>query len=438
VIRNRSVAALALALLSGPVSAALEVHDTLLSGVPWVSISARGPTAKNGAKPAPASLRLDRDRGVARARLVPAKGPAWTFWDGIPFAREGAGASTLVLPARIVGKALLLPRDSRPARLFADKPQPAPPTTSPRDSSPPDAAKPAVAARDTDAVPDTLQAARVDRTGAVDAESTAPDPTPVAAVEPAANESGHASSDIRGSDGIFTVVIDAGHGGKDPGAMGQKVSDKVLQEKDATLGIALKLRDELRGMKGIRVVMTRETDVFLTLGERTRKANEAKGDLFVSIHCNSLPLNSPRRDAVEGFMVYLLREAQSEADRAIERRENEAIRFETGERQRKDALSPVEWMLLEHQLNQFTKESERFAGLVVGNLASKGPVRKERTGAGQAGFFVLVGALMPSVLIETGYVSHPTDASNLGTDAGRKAIARQIARSIDEFRRSGR
>jgi len=192
----------------------------------------------------------------------------------------------------------------------------------------------------------------------------------------------------------------------------------------------------LKAMKGVRVVMTRETDVFISLGERTRIANASKGDLFVSIHCNSLPLNSDRRDEVNGFMVYLLREAKSKADRAIERRENEAIKFETGERQHKEALSPVEWMMLEHQLNQYTKESERFTGLVVQNLSKKGPVKKERTGAGQAGFFVLVGALMPSVLVETGYLSHTSDASNLGSDEGRKSIAKQIAHSIDEFRHS--
>ena len=126
-------------------------------------------------------------------------------------------------------------------------------------------------------------------------------------------------SDIKGEDGIFTVVLDAGHGGKDPGAVGKKVDDKALQEKDAALGIALKLRDELRSYKDIRVVMTRDDDVFLKLNERTRVANEKKGDLFVSLHCNSLPLNSSHRDEVEGFMVYLLREAKSDADRAIER-----------------------------------------------------------------------------------------------------------------------
>jgi N-acetylmuramoyl-L-alanine amidase len=260
-----------------------------------------------------------------------------------------------------------------------------------------------------------------------------PDTSRNTSEEPAPEPASAPSSETKGA---FTVVLDAGHGGKDPGAVGKKVGDKALQEKDATLAIAKMVRDELRGRKGVRIVLTRDQDEFLSLGERTRIANKEKGDLFVSIHCNSLPMASKRRDEVQGFMVYLLREAKSEADRAIERRENEAIRFETGERQRKDALSPLEWVMLEHQLNLYTKESERFAEILVKNMESKGPVKKERTGAGQAGFFVLVGALMPSVLIETGYVSNENDAENLGSTSGRKAIARQIARSIEEFQRS--
>jgi N-acetylmuramoyl-L-alanine amidase len=238
--------------------------------------------------------------------------------------------------------------------------------------------------------------------------------------------------------GTFTVVIDAGHGGKDPGANGKRSDGTSVLEKMATLQVARKLRDELAKIKGIRVVMTRDKDVFLELAERTRAANSAKGDLFVSLHCNSLPLNSKRRDEVNGFMVFLLREAKDEQDKAIERRENDAIRYETGERQKKEALSPVEWMLLEHQLNQYTKESERFAGSVVHHLQSEGPVGKERTGAGQAGFFVLVGSLMPSVLIEMGYLSNGNDAEALSEPDRQERIAKGIAKAIDEFRSTRR
>jgi len=234
--------------------------------------------------------------------------------------------------------------------------------------------------------------------------------------------------------GVFTVVIDAGHGGKDPGAIGKRADETAVQEKMSTLAVARRLRDQLASRKDVRVVMTRDQDVFLELAERTRRANAAKGDLFVSLHCNSLPANSKRRDEVGGFMVYLLREAKDENDRAIERRENEAIRYETGERQKKQALSPVEWMMLDHQLNQYTKESERFAGLVVRKLGTEGPILKERTGAGQAGFFVLVGALMPSVLIEMGYVSNPSDAQSLTESDRQDRIARGIADAVDAFR----
>jgi N-acetylmuramoyl-L-alanine amidase len=253
-----------------------------------------------------------------------------------------------------------------------------------------------------------------------------PDPSPKAAASARPEKKG-----------VFTVVIDAGHGGKDPGAIG-KLGDQDVMEKVATLQVARKIRDELSKHKGIKVVMTRDKDVFLELGERTKVANDAKGELFVSLHCNSLPLNSKRRDEVDGFMVYLLREAKDENDRAIERRENAVIKFETGERAKKQSLDPVEWMMLEHQLNLYTKESERFAGLVVQNLSKEGTVEKERTGAGQAGFFVLVGALMPSVLIEMGYVSNPRDAVTLSDPAKQQHIAEQIAKAIEEFRRTRR
>lgn len=435
---------LTVALLVSPSSALLEVHDTLIAGVPWLSIS-QAKTAKpvKGSKPDASSIKFDSDRGVARATVRPSKGPALSFWDRNPFAKQGKGTISLALPARVRGKTLLVPRESPVARLLAKSSSPSgksPNASGGASATPPrsdlveptptaDPVAPSLEPEPTD-MPDVTLPDPVAGAALVHVPEQPTPPSPGAAKGPSAME-----SDILGDDGVFTVVLDAGHGGKDPGAVGHKVAGKQILEKDATLGIALKIRDQLKGQKGIRVVMTRDTDVFLTLSERTRKANDAKGDLFVSIHCNSLPLDSKRRDEVEGFMVYLLREAKSDADKAIERRENEAIRFETGERQRKDALSPVEWMMLEHQLNQFTKESERFAELAVRNLSSKGPVRKERTGAGQAGFFVLVGALMPSVLVETGYVSHPDDAKSLGSEAGRKAIAAQLARSIDEFRR---
>lgn len=415
--------------------AGIEIHDTLLSGVPWTSVTPLDPKASKGAKSDRSSLKFDKIQGSPRARLTMPDGTKWVFLDRNPFALRGKTAISMGGAAKVAGRTLILPRETTiAASLRALQPPP--------DGHPPPqvaVAPEATASAPLDAPQTPSQdapAAEPVATEAPDARDSAPPVEPPAAASSEAAGKGMPSEDdLKGEDGVFTVVLDAGHGGKDPGAIGRKTDGKPLQEKDATLGIVKLLRDELRSMKGIRVVLTRDDDTFLSLGERTRKANESKGDLFVSIHCNSLPLNSSRRDEVGGFMIYLLREAKSEADRAIERRENEAIRFETGERQRKDALSPVEWVMLEHQLNLYTKESERFAGYLVKNLEKKGPVAKERTGAGQAGFFVLVGALMPSVLIETGYLSNENDAKSLGSTAGRKAIALQIARSIDEFRR---
>lgn len=441
---------LVLALLASRTSALLDVHDTLVSGVPWISVEHLASKAKKGPKQDPSGLRIDRDRGIARARLTLPDGSNWIFWNQSPFVRQGRGVASLGLSARVSNSSLIVPVDGpigrklrslqktkvRTPETTSVSPAPVPsgfsedsapsiqaetPTsTSPDSPSPADSPPPSPPLD-----PSTSDSSPKPPEPVPDAPQTEAVPTPETVLNSTANS-------------IFTVVLDAGHGGKDPGAVGKKVNGKALMEKEATLAIAKLVQEELRTHKEIRVVLTRDQDEFLSLGERTRKANQVKGELFVSIHCNSLPLTSTRRDEVQGFMIYLLREAKSEADRAIERRENEAIRFETGERQRKDALSPLEWVMLEHQLNLYTKESERFAELVVKNLETKGPMKKERTGAGQAGFFVLVGALMPSVLIETGYVSNDSDAENLGTASGRKSIARQIARSIQEFQRTRR
>jgi len=227
----------------------------------------------------------------------------------------------------------------------------------------------------------------------------------------------------------FTVVVDAGHGGKDPGASGKNAEGTTVREKDVTLAVAKKLRDQLK-RQGFKVVMTRDDDHFEELKSRTSIANKAKGDLFVSLHCNAVPA---RKDKVKGFRVYLLREAQSEKDKAIERRENAAIALESPRNRAKKGLSPIEWMQIEHQLNQFTKESERVSGLIVSNLQKTGPVKKEFTGAGQAGFFVLVGALMPSVLVEMGYVSHPTEMTVLSDSEQQDRIAAGISRSVTSF-----
>ncbi len=443
-----------LALLLGTIStsfAEVSIRDTTVLGIPYIRFLA-GPGN-------PGNLKIAEERGVLRASLEGSSDSVLVIFDRNPFAQMSGRTRPLVLPPRVTKSRLVLPKATslsilQHLGLSLGKP-PEKSDSIARESSPPSATKPSV----TDSSGNAAQASPSPPTARPPEPTTippsgpipplAPDvidpPTPVTvpspeklASTPPEDSESSSSANHPEKKGLFTVVIDAGHGGKDPGAMGKDADGESFQEKMATLEVARRLRDELSHYKGIKVVMTRDKDVFLELAERTRISNAVKGDLFVSLHCNSLPTNSKHRDEVNGFMVYLLREAKDANDRAIERRENEAIRYETGERAKKQSLDPVEWMMLEHQLNLYTKESERLAGQVVKNLSKEGTVAKERTGAGQAGFFVLVGALMPSVLIEMGYLSNTHDIGALSDPAKQKRIAFEIAKSIDEFRRTKR
>lgn len=433
------------------VRAEVSVRDTIVNGIPYIRFMS-GPGHVG-------DIKIALERGVQRASLEGRADSVLVVFDRNPFAQMSGRTRPLVLAPRVTPTRLVLPKataepllkrlklfpatgvvesksvaSAKPAPLpaapIATSPQPEPslPTPSPLPDS---VASPAE-------VPSSAPAPVEPDVAEIRPGDTAkPSPAPSEASEP---EPARPAPSSRRPDrtGPFVVVIDAGHGGKDPGALGKQENGDDIQEKAATLQVAKKLREALQKYKGIKVVMTRDKDEFLELAQRTKLANAAKGELFVSLHCNSLPLNSKRRDEVKGFMVYLLREAKDENDRAIERRENEAIKYETGEKAKKQSLDPVEWMMLEHQLNLYTKESERLAGLLVRDLSREGSVEKERTGAGQAGFFVLVGALMPSVLVEMGYLSNPSDAQVLFDPAKQKRIADQLARSIDEFRRTRR
>ncbi len=431
------------------VGAEVSVRDTVVNGIPYIRFMA-GPGI-------PGDLKIAKERGVARASLEGLADSVLVVYDRNPFAQMSGRTRPLVLPPRVTPTRMVLPKTTAapllerlklngsatnpvtlaPAPVLVAK-DPKNTPAAPRQPEPePSQAASGPMANASPVEPPPLSPDVSDAPAAVESapEPSVAEPEVASQPEPEPVETTPARSEKKGT---FTVVIDAGHGGKDPGAIGKLENGDDIQEKMSTLQVARKLRDALQKYKGIKVVMTRNKDEFLELAQRTKVANSAKGELFVSLHCNSLPLNSKRRDEVKGFMVYLLREAKDENDRAIERRENEAIKYETGERAKKQTLDPVEWLMLEHQLNLYTKESERLAGLVVKGLSKEGTVEKERTGAGQAGFFVLVGALMPSVLVEMGYLSNPADAATLSDAAKQKRIADNLAKAIDEFRRTRR
>jgi N-acetylmuramoyl-L-alanine amidase len=227
--------------------------------------------------------------------------------------------------------------------------------------------------------------------------------------------------------GKGTIILDAGHGGHDRGAVKEGV-----QEAAITLAVTRLLREELREM-GYTVRLTREEDVYKTLPERPKYASDNNGDVFVSLHCNSLAGSRQKLASVTGYVAYILREGESEEDNAIARRENQAI--EQSGKKKAAEISPLDWIVLEHQLNLYSKQSEALAESIVRNFAGF-EIPKYSTGARQAGFFVLVGAYMPAVLFEMGFLTHERDRRILASSEGQREIARRMAKAIDAFQRS--
>jgi len=236
-----------------------------------------------------------------------------------------------------------------------------------------------------------------------------------------------AESALPGAGGkkIKTIVIDPGHGGKDPGAIGVN----GLQEKEVVLKVGLKLKKKLED-KGFNVEMTRSKDEFIELGKRPKMASDWGGDLFLSLHCDAIAVKE-KQPTVNGFKFYILRAGGSEEDNAIARRENQVVALET-DKKRKNEISPAEWIVLDNQLALYAEKSALLAGHLV-EAFDGGAIRKLGTGAGQAGFMVLVGAFMPAVLAELGFITNPTDAAVFSTDKGQEELAERLSNAISSF-----
>lgn len=223
---------------------------------------------------------------------------------------------------------------------------------------------------------------------------------------------------------LSTIVIDAGHGGKDPGAIGLG----GILEKDVTLSVAKLLKREIeRTMKGVRVVMTRGDDRFVELFRRGQIANENDGRFFISIHCNALP-DSVR--SANGFECYILRPGRSDDAARVVAEENAAIRFESDQKKYVDT-SAESAIVASMAQSAFARYSEQAAQQIRTSL--RAGTRLADRGVHQAGFFVLVGASMPAVLLEIGYLSSEIDIKTLKTTGGRKSIAQSIARGIRRY-----
>jgi N-acetylmuramoyl-L-alanine amidase len=225
---------------------------------------------------------------------------------------------------------------------------------------------------------------------------------------------------------LSRIVLDAGHGGKDPGAIGTN----GFKEKDATLAIVLKLGELIEEeLEGVTVSYTRKSDKFIELYKRGEIANKQKGQLFISIHCNSTP---EKPSKASGMSTYFLRPGKTDAAIKVAARENAVIEFEK-DKDRYEALSDIDFILTSMRSSSDIKFSEKFAALVQKELKSS--VGLKNNGVEQAGFYVLVGAAMPSVLIETAFISNPKEESLLSSKEGQEKFARGILEAIKKFKK---
>lgn len=226
-----------------------------------------------------------------------------------------------------------------------------------------------------------------------------------------------------------TVIIDAGHGGKDPGAHGD-----YSKEKNVTLAIAKKLRTALtEQIPSLNVVMTRTTDNFIELHRRDAIASENKGDLFISIHCNA----SPEKVGSERGVLLLVYGYHRKGEQLEAIRENASIFIEKDYQKRysgygsNDAVNAI---VLSAFQQKFRKQCISFAELV--NKEFKKEDGRRSLGVKEQGVLVLQQSAMPAVLVETGFINNPKDEAYLNSSEGQAEIVQSIIRAIKKYKAS--
>ena len=225
---------------------------------------------------------------------------------------------------------------------------------------------------------------------------------------------------------LDVIVLDAGHGGNDPGTLGTIGT----REKDVTLGIVLKLGKLIEErLPDVKVVYTRKTDRFIELYRRGQIANENQGKLFISIHCNSL---EQKPSPTNGFEIYLLRPGKTEDAIKIAQKENAVVRLEQDYQDRYQDITPENFIILTMAQSAYVRQSEQFASLLNEEMGKK--LSPAGNGVKQAGFYVLVGASMPNVLIETGYLSNRKDEMFLRSPSGQQVIAESVLNAIRRYK----
>ncbi len=221
----------------------------------------------------------------------------------------------------------------------------------------------------------------------------------------------------------FKIVVDPGHGGKDPGAIGAA----GVAEKDVVLEIARHLRRLLVATGDFEVVLTRDADVYLPLQARTALANEEEADLFISIHANA----SPKRDRA-GAETYYLNDTEDRATLRLAEMEN-GLRSMTGaEGHDRDAAVILSSLIQNYKIEESLSLAEQVQRSLVEALRRNGtPV--EDLGVKSGPFYVLVGAGMPCVLVEASFITHPREGRRLAQPSYQKAVARGLVHGIRRF-----
>ncbi len=255
------------------------------------------------------------------------------------------------------------------------------------------------------------------------ADTTTTIHTPIADTVPAAPVT--IPRPANGYDGkIHTIVIDPGHGGHDPGAIGPRGT----REKEVVLKVSLLLGEMIKQrMPDVNVVYTRGDDRFINLYERGRIANRAKGDLFISVHANSHRTSQPN-----GAEVFFLGMARTDEALEVMMKENSVIALEDPATRTRE-LTDEEIILYELTNTAYIANSQYFAAQIDGQF--KSTAQRRSRGVKQAGFIVLYHASMPSVLVELGFLSNPAEEQYLRSANGQKALAESIFLGIQNYRK---
>jgi N-acetylmuramoyl-L-alanine amidase len=223
----------------------------------------------------------------------------------------------------------------------------------------------------------------------------------------------------------FVVVLDAGHGGKDPG----RPTSYGYKEKDIALDIVLKVGKNLESVPGVSVIYTRKTDIFLELRERATIANKADADLFVSVHCNA------HDSQAHGTETYVLGLHRNDSNFKVVQKENEVIFLEKDYEKNYegfDPTSPESFIGLTLLQEDYLDQSILLASTIQKNFTET--LKRKNRGVKQAGFWVLHNTYMPSVLVETGFITNKKEGDYLNSKRGKIEVSKSISDAILSYK----